>query len=169
MSHLETLIAEYLDIRDFVVRKNLKVGRLGHGGWQMELDVVGYSPKEGVIEHYEPSVDAHNWETREARYIKKFENGRKYILEEVFPWVPKNTTIRQFAVFPSRSKDRKELAGGLVMSIDELMAEIRNFVKLRGPMCKNAIPEQYPLLRTLQLDCSGYVRRIEASNPAVCA
>ena len=164
MSHLEALIAEYLDIRGFVVRRNLKVGRLAHGGWQMELDVVGYSPDDKTIEHYEPSVDANNWATREARYLKKFENGRQYILEHVFPWVPKNTQLRQFAVFPSRSKDRITIAGGTVLTIDELMATIRTYVLARGPMCRNAIPEQYPLLRTLQLNCSGYVRLVESNS-----
>jgi hypothetical protein len=42
MSHLETLIAEYPDWQGFLVKRNTKVGRLGHGGWETELDIVGY-------------------------------------------------------------------------------------------------------------------------------
>ena len=159
MSHLEALIAEYLELQGFLVKRNTKVGRLGHGGWNMELDVVGYHPIDNVIKHYEPSVDAHNWNTREERYKRKFENGRRYILHDMFPWLPAETPLLQYAVFPSRSKDRTHVAGGEVMTIDELMSEIRSVVQKRGAISSNAIPEQYPLLRTLQLELNGYVRR----------
>lgn len=67
MSHLESLLVEYLDWQGYLVRRNTKVGRLAHGGWEMELDVVGYHPKSRDLLHYEPSVDAHDWQTREER------------------------------------------------------------------------------------------------------
>lgn len=40
------------------------------------------------------------------------------------------------------------------------MAEIRTEVLKRGIMSKNAIPEIYPLLRTIQLSHSGYHRAV---------
>jgi len=70
LSHLEALIAEYLDWQGYLVKKNIKVGRLNHGGWEMEVDIVGYNPKSGSLVHYEPSIDALTWEKREARYKK---------------------------------------------------------------------------------------------------
>jgi len=160
MSHLETLIAEYLDWQGFLVRRNTKVGRLPHGGWEMELDIVGYHPKSGSLVHYEPSIDAISWENREARYKKKFEAARKYIFKEVFLWIPPSTLLQQIAVFITHPKGRDTIAGGKILSIDELVAEIRSKIIACGIMAKNAVSEQYPLLRTMQLSHVGYYRAI---------
>ncbi len=169
MTHLETLIAEYLDWQGFLVRRNTKVGRLPHGGWEMELDIIAYHPKTGALVHYEPSIDALTWETREARYKKKFLAGLKYIFKEVFHWLPPSTPIRQVAVFVNHPKGRDIIAGGIVLSVDELMTEIRAKIIERGIMAKNAIPEQYPLLRTLQLSHAGYYRAIQQNAAADAA
>jgi hypothetical protein len=104
MSHLEALVAEYLDWQGYLVRRNIKVGRLGHGGWEMELDIVGYHPKSGALVHYEPSIDAFSWAKREARYRKKFDAGRKYIFSEIFSWLPTSTRLQQFAVLVSHPR-----------------------------------------------------------------
>jgi hypothetical protein len=156
MSHLESLIVEYLDWQGYLVRRNTKVGRLKHGGWEMELDVIGFNPHSGYLVHYEPSVDAHTWETREMRYKKKFDAARKLIFLEVFSWLPPETPLRQIAVFPSHPKDRHTIAGAQILSIDELMAEIRSKIIGCGVMRSNAISENYPLLRVLQLSHCGY-------------
>jgi len=44
MSRLGNLIAEFYDWRGYLVKRNVKAGRLSHGGWEMELDVVAYHP-----------------------------------------------------------------------------------------------------------------------------
>lgn len=160
MSHLETLIAEYLEWQGFLVRRNTKVGKLGHGGWEMELDIIGYHPKSGLLVHYEPSIDALSWAKREARYIKKFQAARKYIFKDIFTWLPPTTPLQQIAVFISHPKNRHTIAGGTILSIDELMKEIRAKIVACGIMAKNAVPEQYLLLRTLQLSHVGYYRAI---------
>jgi hypothetical protein len=80
VSHLESLIAEYLEWQGFLVKRNLKVGRRERGGWEMELDVIGLNPKTETIVHYEPSLDALTWGKREPKYAKKFQLARKYIL-----------------------------------------------------------------------------------------
>lgn len=164
MSHLESLIAEYLEWQGFLIRRNTKVGRLGHGGWEMELDVVGFHPQSKSLVHYEPSIDALSWLKREERYKKKFSAGRKYIFKELFPWLPRSTPLVQTAVFISHPLGRDTIAGGNVVSIDELMAEIRAKVTACGAMIRNAIPEQYPLLRTLQMSHAGYARVIKNST-----
>jgi len=156
MSHLESLIVEYLDWQGYLVRRNMKIGRLKHGGWEMELDVIGYNPHNVDLVHYEPSVDAHTWETREARYRKKFDAARRLIFMEVFSWLPPETPLRQIAVFPSHPKDRYVIAGAQIASIDELVAEIRAKVIRCGVARNNAISENYPLLRVLQLSHCGY-------------
>ena len=44
------------------------------------------------------------------------------------------------------------------MSIDELVGMIRDDIKKEGRVGKNAIPEQYDLLRMIQLVVCGYRR-----------
>jgi hypothetical protein len=157
-SHLESLIYEYLEWRGYVVRRNLKIGRRARGGWEMEIDLVGYHPSTRDLVHYEPSLDAHSWETREVRFRKKFESARKYLFSEVFPWLDLKTPLRQIAIVTSRRADKTQLGGGEVLSVDEFMAEVRRSVIAAGPLGKNAISETYPLLRTLQLSHVGFNR-----------
>jgi hypothetical protein len=126
----------------------------------MELDIVGYQPKSGSLVHYEPSIDAVSWERREARYKKKFGAGRKYIFSDIFPWLPSSTPLKQVAVFINHPRGRDTIAGGAIVSVDEFMAEVRAKVVACGIMSSNAIPEQYPLLRTLQLSHVGYFRAV---------
>lgn len=154
MNHLETLIGEFLEWRGYFVRKNTKVGALAHGGWAMELDVVGWHPGTGQVLHYEPSTDAHSWEKREERYAKKLVAVR-YIQSEVLPNI-QPTSIRHIAVLPAHPVGRDTVAGFELQSIAELMAEIRAAVEERGRGRSSAIPEHWPLLRTVQLVVCGY-------------
>ena len=64
------------------------------------------------------------------------------------------------AVLISHPKGRDFLAGGKVVSIDEFMAEIRLKIVEYGIVGKNAIPEQYPFLRTLQLSYNSYYKTL---------
>ena len=156
MTHLEKLIYQYYEWKGFIVRGNVKVGRLAHGGWAGELDIVAYEPTSERVVHLEPSIDAHSWKKREERFKKKFEAGRKYIPKEVYPWLKPATPIEQVAVLITST--RAELAGGKVVSVDQLTREIKDEVAKAGVMSKNAIPEQYDLLRTIQLVTCGYYK-----------
>ena len=158
MSHLENLIAEYYDWSGYLVKRNLKVGKLSHGGWEMELDVVAFHPTTKHLVHVEPSIDAHSWETREARFRKKFESGEKYMFSHVFPWLDQSTPVERIAVLISHPKGRDQLCGAKILSIDEFMTKVKEKVGACGIMAKNAIPEQYPLLRTIQLTLKGYYK-----------
>ena len=71
-------------------------------------------------------------------------------------YLPPDTHLRQIAVLISHPYGRDVLAGGMLMSVDELMAEIRSKVIACGIMAKGAISESYPLLRTVQLSHVGY-------------
>jgi len=160
VSHLEDLIAEYYDWCGYLVKRNIKVGRLKHGGWEMELDVIAYDPHSKHLIHVEPSIDAHSWEMREKRFTKKFKAAKKYIFSDVFTWLDKATPIEQVAILIVHPKNHDKLAGGRIKSIDEFLAEVRDAVSEQGLVAKNAIPEQYPLLRTLQLSHNGYYKVI---------
>lgn len=158
MSHLENLIAEYYDWSGYLVKRNLKVGKLAHGGWEMELDVLAFHPTTKHLVHIEPSIDAHSWETRESRFKKKFESGERYMFTSIFAWLDPSTPVERIAVLVSHPKDRNELCGAKIMSIDEFMFEVKERVSDYGQMAKRAIPEQYPLLRTIQLTTQGYYK-----------
>ena len=159
MSHLEDLLCAWYDWRGYVVKRNVKVGRLGHGGWEGELDIVAYNPTTAELVHVEPSIDNDPWSKRRERFAKKFGSGRKHVHKEVFPWVDGRPHLRQIAVLTSRGQ-RKTLAGGELATIDEIVCCIRKDVIAEGKMASRAIPEQYPLLRTVQLFVSGYRRAL---------
>ena len=129
---------------------------MSHGGWGSELDIVAYHPETGHLVHLEPSIDAHPWKKREDRFEKKFKFGREYICRDVFPWLNDDTPIEQIAVLITSS--RPELAGGRVQSIDEFMKQVMDTIRSRGIMSKNAIPEEYDLLRTIQMAICGYYK-----------
>ena len=156
-NHLETLISQYYDWRGWVVKKNVKVGRRNRGGYEGELDVVAYDPQSGNVIHYEPSTDATTWANRETKYRRKFDLGKKFI-SEVIPGLRPGFKLEQVAVFFQVPEHRRAFLCGKAMSIDELVKMIRDDIEKRGRVGKNAIPEQYDLLRMIQLVVCGYVK-----------
>lgn len=149
MNHLEQLTAEWYEFRGYFVRRNVQVGRRLKGGYECELDVVAFCPKARHLVHIEPSMDAHTWAKREERYQKKFAAGVKYI-PELFEGLNLPSEIEQIALLGFASNTNvKRLAGGRVMTSADLLAEItRGISHMR--VARSAIPEQYPLLRTIQ-------------------
>ncbi len=152
MAHnfLEQLVAEWYEYQGFFVRRNVKVGKRDAGGYECELDVVAFDPKSRRVVHIEPSMDAQSWAQRTERYTKKFEAGQKYI-PKIFDGLDIVEPIEQIALFVFASnKVNATLAGGRVMLIPELLQQI--FVTLKGKtVVKAAVPEQFPLIRTLQM------------------
>ncbi|EHQ08253.1 hypothetical protein [Leptonema illini] len=158
MSHLEDLIAEYYDWSGYLVKQNLKVGKLSHGGWEMELDVVAFHPETKRLVHIEPSIDADSWAERERRFRKKFESGERYMFSDVFKWQDPSTPVERIAVLVSHPEDRDELCGAKIISIDEFMQIVKADIMHCGKVASNAIPERYPLLRTIQFTIQGYYK-----------
>jgi hypothetical protein len=154
MNHLEQLVAEWYEYSGYFVRRNVMVGRREKGGYECELDVVAYSPEHNHLVQIEPSMDAHTWARRELRYKKKFEAGRKYI-PALFSGISVSSRIEQIALLGFASNTNvKELGGGRVATTAELLAEIVD--GLEGKRVANAaVPEQFPLLRTIQLCCEN--------------
>ena len=149
MNHLEQLIAEWYDFRGYFVRRNVHVGKRSKGGYECELDIVAFCPQRQHLVHIEPSMDADKWSTREARYKRKFEAGRKYI-PSLFDGIVLPIDIEQIALFVFASTTNvKTLAGGRIMTYPELLADITSEIK-HLPIAKSAIPERYSLLRAVQ-------------------
>jgi hypothetical protein len=162
VNHLEALLNEYLTIQGYIVVCNTKLGRLDHGGWKMELDVVAYCPTRDHIVHYEPSLDANPWSVREERFSKKFAAAREHLLDiPQFAFLSESDVQRmeQIAVFPNVTAARRDFLGCRAIGVDDLMSEILTFVSERGKGSRFAFPEQYPLLRTLQMVVCGYYKR----------
>ena len=44
-NHLEQLVAEWYEIQDFFVKRNIKVGKRAQGGYECELDIVAFHPE----------------------------------------------------------------------------------------------------------------------------
>lgn len=158
MTHLEQLIFEYYDWQEYIVKHNIKVGKRLKGGYEMELDIIAYNPKTNHLIHIEPSLDTDSWEIRTHRFKKKFEAGKKYILMDIFKWLKGDAKIEQLAIFVTHPKNKDIVAGGQIMSVDELMKQIKDAIEKHGRMGNKSIPEQYPLLRTVQLAIKGYYK-----------
>ena len=158
MNHLETLVGQFYEWKGYFIRRNVLVGRRSAGGWDMELDVVAFHPREKELIHIEASLDAYSWSKREQRFAKKFAAGQKYIRKEVFPWLDAKTELKQQCIVVSRAIDRTQLAGGELLTVDEFMRNIKAEIIKAGIVGKSAIPEQFDLLRTIQLTVSGYYR-----------
>jgi len=149
MNHLEQLTAEWYEFRGYFVRRNVQVGRRVNGGYECELDVVAYCPNRQHLAHIEPSMDANTWAVREARYAKKFAAGKKYI-RDVFKGIDLPDQIEQIALLGFASTANiKTLAGGKIMTSAQFLQEITSEIG-RLKIASAAIPEQYPLLRTIQ-------------------
>jgi len=159
MTHLEQLVYEYYDWKGYLIKHNIKVGRLQKGGWEMELDIIGYHPSTNHLIHIEPSLDSHAWAKKEFRFKKKFSAGKRYILTEIFKELDKKTSIEQLAIIISHSADKKSIGGGKIKSVDQFTKEVCEDVRAEGLMSKSAISEEYPLLRTIQLALCGYYKK----------
>ena len=148
-NHLEDLIAEWCEYRGYFVRRNINVGKRLAGGYECELDVVAFHPTEARLLHFEPSLDADSWSEREAKFVRKFAAGRKYI-PELFSGISLPAKLEQIAVLVFASRGgRTEIAGGRLLMADELIEEILSALKTKH-LAKAAVPEQFPLVRTLQ-------------------
>ena len=99
--------------------------------------------------HLEPSLDADSWATRERRYQKKFDAGKKYI-KELFQGLTIPEHIEQIAVLVNAGNlNHTTLGGGKVMIADQLIEDI--FIALKDKRLEsNAIPEQLIILRSFQ-------------------
>lgn len=152
MNYLEQLAAEWYEYQGYFVRRNIHVGKRTAGGYECELDVVAFHPEKKHLVHIEPSMDASSWAIREERYRKKFEAGKKYI-PTLFAGLDAPLQVEQIALFEFASTtNHKTLAGGRVMLVSELFAEIAKTIR-KKKVASAAVAQQYPILRTVQFMC----------------
>lgn len=147
---LEQLVAEWYQYQDYFVRTNIRVGRRAKGGYEGELDVVAFNPALGKLVHIETSMDADSWRERETRFRRKFETGEKHI-HALFKGLSLPLHHEKIAVFGLGSRQNHEtIGGGKVVLLGDLLVEIVAKLKDRT-WFSNAVPEGFPILRTLQV------------------
>lgn len=148
-NHLEQLVAEWYEYQGYFIRRNVKVGRRARGGYEGELDIVGFHPERQHLVHIETSLDAQAWHKREERFSRKFEAGRRYI-PSLFGGIELPPDIESIAIllFAAKVGGRVTLGGGRLMLVGELLEEI---LTMLAPVSilSNMVDEQKPLLRTL--------------------
>lgn len=144
-NHLESLVAEWCQYHDFFVRRNVPVGPAKHGGYTGELDNVAYKLEGKHLVHIEISIDAGNPETVEERYFRKFESGRKYVRNVL--GLGDEQPLDQVALFVTGWSSRQEVGGVPLHSVKDFMCEV---LEALPRLDKSILPEQLPLLRTLQ-------------------
>jgi hypothetical protein len=161
-NYLEQLAAEWYEYQGYFIRRNVWVGKRKAGGYECELDVVGFHPEKKHLVQIEPSMDAASWATREKRYSKKFKAGRKYI-PGLFSGldIPKDVEQIALLVFAS-TKNQKTLGGGRIVHISEFLSGI--YASLRPKdIFGNMVPEQYSILRSFQFTSQYY----QSIKPAI--
>ncbi|MCX6350835.1 MAG: hypothetical protein NTX03_03125 [Bacteroidetes bacterium] len=149
MNHLEELIAEWYDYQGYFVKRNIKVGPRERGGYDGELDVVAFHPKTKHLIHLEISSDTISWAEREIKFKRNFDLG-KIEIPKLFIGIDIPNDIDQRAVFLLGAKSRDTVGGGKLEMISDYMTIIKHGIKEKS-VERSAIPEKYPLLRTLQL------------------
>jgi len=154
---LEELVAEWYEYQGYLVKRNERVGPNpnGRGGHQGELDVVAFDPtcdpKRPSLVHIETSMDADSWRERDTRLRRKFAAGDTYI-KDLFDGLPVNDKrIHHVGIFVSGNGEKhKNIGGGEVRMASDLIVEVLR--RMRGVhLLSHAVPEKYPILRTLQI------------------
>jgi len=149
MNFLEQLVAKWLEYQGYFVRRNVHVGRRTKGGYECELDVVGFHPGRQHLVHIEPSMDANSWAKRQECYEKKFAAGRKYI-PELFSGFSPLPEIEQIALFGfGGAGPTDRIGGGRVVLIRDWIQAVLVELKTK-PFSSHAVPEQFICLRTAQ-------------------
>jgi hypothetical protein len=151
MNFLEQLAAEWFEYSGYFVRTNVKARKRAAGGWDMELDVLAYQPSNQSLLHIETSGDADSWVERKKRFLEK-----KFVLdrteyEEMLGSPIKE--VRRLAIVSWAATTKADLDWGEgveVLTIPTFLAQITNILKDRDFMSE-AVPEGYPILRTIQM------------------
>jgi hypothetical protein len=157
-NYVEELVSEYYEYQDYFVRRNVQVGPRARGGYECELDVVAFHPERNHLVQIEPSMDADTWPERERRYEKKFCAGRNYV-PDLFRGLTVAAELEQIAIFiGGHSRENRTLCGGHIVYLWEFLGDALKLLKDKHVL-RSAVPEQYPILRTLQL-VSNYHERL---------
>ncbi len=148
MNFLEQLVAEWYRYTGHFVRTNVRFEKRAKGGWTGEIDLLAYFPERGNVSHIETSMDADSWAERKNKFKKKFEVPQQ-VYNSLFP-TGYSYLERIVVVGSARNQDPAVLGPDIhVYSVPTMVRLIVEEIGRKHPM-KEAVPENYPLLRALQ-------------------
>jgi Holliday junction resolvase-like predicted endonuclease len=147
MNFLERLVADWYGHHGYLVQTNLRFGKRAKGGYEGEIDVLGVNLKERALVHVETSGDADSWRERREKILRKFKNAEKHYVAASGATFDSITRMAVVGVRPSRKPIT--LDGIEIVSIDELMGRIKDYVRKLNP-ASEAIPEVHGYLRAVQ-------------------
>jgi len=148
MNFLEQLTVEYYTYRGYWVHHNVRLSRLGIGGYdgRMELDVVALHPERNSLVHVEVGGGRGSWPQLESEYAKKKEGG-KMAYQLLFPGVAL-PSVRLRAIWESAVM--KDMGGCEVLPLRSFLQEVDADLPERD-FQDTSVNEQLPILRTLHL------------------
>jgi len=149
VNFLEQLAAEWYAFNGYFVQTNLKFGKRKAGGWEGDMDVVAFHPREKVLVHVETSTDADSWGSRKTRFTSKFDRAQKYYTE-LFQF--DYSRVEKIAIVGWGRNRPADISfeGVITKSVPEFVSEITSVLSQRDP-AKEVIPEHWPLLRAIQM------------------
>jgi hypothetical protein len=148
VDYLQQFVTEWYEYQGYFVHRDLWVGLEPDGSYECELDVVAFHPLHRCVVQIEPSMDLLGWKDREQHFGLKFEAGRKY-LHRMFGAEPR-IHLEQIALIVTTEEAPCTIAGGKIVRLPDLLTEILATVR-SFDMSEVLVPEQWPILRTLQL------------------
>ena len=147
MDYLQRLSAEWYEYQGYFVHTDLWVGLESDGSYECELDVVAFHPLRRHLVHLEPSFDLLSWEERERHFAPKFAAGRKY-LHRLFG-TGEQVHLEQIALIVADEETPRTIAGARLLRLSDFMAAMLEALSTFD-MAEAVVPEQWPLIRTLQ-------------------
>ncbi len=151
MNFLEDLAAEWFEYSGYFVRSNIRTRKRSKGGYDCELDVLAYKPAIHELIHIETSGDSDSWAERENRFRTK-----KFILsvgEYTKILGAPVSKVRKIAIVGQSKTTKKPLDWGddiEIWLIPKFLGEIADHLRRKHHMSE-AVPEGYPMLRTIQM------------------
>lgn len=148
---LEELAKEYYEyIKEYFVRTNVRFNKLDNGGYEGEIDVLSYDPKEKKLIHLECSMGAESNAVGYEKAEKKFPDNLDY--KNIYP---DNTLdfkkVEKIFIF-KQTKELNDIIMPEGITSVNLGAFIREvYSSINTDIMNKIIPEAYPLLRTMQL------------------
>ena len=155
MNYLEQLAAEWYRFSGYFVRTNVHAKKLKRGGFQNEIDVLAYKPKTGELIHIETARGMGGWNNAEKNIKKKF-NIEKAEYERLVDAPVKKISGLLVTEWSKPKKESIHLDFEIRFKstpqfLEEILSEIH-----KTPYFSASIPENSPILRTIQMMHSFY-------------
>lgn len=150
MNFLEELAAEWYEYRGYFVRTNIKARKRAKGGWDAELDLLAYAPSEEKLLHIETSGDADSWPKRRKRFETKKFIFKREEYENILGSSVREVKKIAIVGYPRSTKADLNWEDIEVVLVSQFIKEIAFYLGQIDPL-KEAVPEGYPLLRSIQM------------------